>query len=86
MRSDLKVPSFIFKKLCIFGVVVMRCQGKLFPLCDRCEVLNNPRDQWVEAGTGAGFLSRKTVKISNHAGKTWFFRLFARVVGESLGR
>lgn len=86
MLNDLKVPSFLFKKLCIFGVVLMACQGKLFPLCDRCEVLNNPCDQWVKAGTGAGFLSRKPGKISNHAGKKAVFKVFARVVGESLGR
>lgn len=78
MRNDLKVPSSIFKKLCIFGVVLMACQGKLFPLCDRCEVLNNLRDWLVEADTDAGFLSRKPVKISNHAGKKPFSRLFAR--------
>ena len=64
------VPSLVFKKLCIFGVVVRRCQGKLFALCDRCAVLNNLRDWWVEWRTGIGFLSWSPVKISDHADNT----------------
>ncbi|XVN14007.1 hypothetical protein QZH47_22335 [Pseudomonas corrugata] len=55
MRDDLKVPSFIFKELCIFGVVLIACQGKLFPLCYSCEALNNPRDWLVEEGPESGF-------------------------------
>ena len=35
------VPSWLSEKLCIFGVVLTPCQGKLFALCDRCAVLNN---------------------------------------------
>ena len=35
------VPLRLSEKLCIFGVVLTRCQGKLFALCDRCAVLNN---------------------------------------------
>lgn len=42
------VTSLMFKKLCIFGVVLMACQGKLFVLCDRCAVFNNLRDWRVE--------------------------------------
>lgn len=51
------VPSLMYAKLCIFGVVLTPCQGKLFALCDRCAVLNNLRDWWVERRTGTGFLS-----------------------------
>ncbi len=46
--NAINVPLLVFKKLCIFGVVLMACQGKLFALCDRCAVLNNLRDWWVE--------------------------------------
>ena len=67
-RNATNVPSLQCKKLCIFGVVVRPCQGKLFALCDRCAVLNNPRDWWVEWRTGIGFLSCGPVKISDHAG------------------
>ena len=56
-HDAINVPSLVFKKLCIFGVVLMPCQGKLFALCDRCAVLNNLRDRWVERRTGTGFLS-----------------------------
>lgn len=66
------VPSLVFKKLCIFGVVLMPCQGKLFALCDRCAVLNNLCDWWVERRTGIGFLSWSPVKISDHAGISRF--------------
>ncbi|MDU9028140.1 hypothetical protein [Pseudomonas mediterranea] len=72
MLDDLKVPSLIFKKLCIFGVVLIACQGKLFPLCYSCEALNNPRDWQVEEGSGSGFLSCRPVNISHHAGKKPF--------------
>jgi hypothetical protein len=64
----INVPSLVFKKLCIFGVVLRHCQGKLFELCDRCAVLNNLRDWWVERHTWRGFLSWSPVKISDHAG------------------
>lgn len=47
-QSATTVTSVMFKKLCIFGVVLMPCQGKLFVLCDRCAVFNNLRDWWVE--------------------------------------
>ena len=62
------VPSLVSEKLCIFGVVLTPCQGKLFALCDRCAVLNNLRDWWVEQRTRTGFLSWSPVKISNYAG------------------
>ena len=67
------VPSRLSEKLCIFGVVLTPCQGKLFALCDRCAVLNNLRDWWVERRTGTGFLSWSPVKISHCAGVARFY-------------
>ena len=84
-HDGINVPSLVFKKLCIFGVVLMACQGKLFALCDRCAVFNNLRDWRVERRAQSGFLSWKPVKISDHAGKSRFWRSFVRQDGTLQG-